>query len=347
MPNVNERNSNIELLRIIAMIMIIAHHLIYYGVMQYYNPIIALNVYKQGTVMNKTLSQFLLSGGLIGVNIFFLIMGYFGIQSNRIKILPIIKDTVFYSILGLCIYIILGMNHIVELIDIKKKFINCINPLANSAYWFVSVYVLISLMKPVLNQFINNLSSGIKNVWYFILFMISYYSLVRYNSAPNLGIINGLLFYFLGAFIKINEAKLCKKQRKPIYFVLGIVGWLLNMAFNNVSWFGINSMNGLLSILGICVWGTISVVGISLFFLSDNILISKKINIIASSVFAVYLIHENTLLREVLWSNILHVESIQWKSPYFCVYAVASITVVFAFSIVFDLIRKKISAKLS
>ena len=56
-----QRNSNIELLRIIAMLMIVAHHFIFYGVQQNYDLNIACNIYNSGVNMNKIFALFLLS----------------------------------------------------------------------------------------------------------------------------------------------------------------------------------------------------------------------------------------------------------------------------------------------
>ena len=53
-----ERNSNIEILRIISMLMIIGHHCIYYGVMQTYNKSINNVIYGQGSFINKMIAQF-------------------------------------------------------------------------------------------------------------------------------------------------------------------------------------------------------------------------------------------------------------------------------------------------
>lgn len=77
----NKRNSNIELLRIISMLMIVAHHYVFYGVEQNYNPAISGIVFSSGTLINRCFSLFLLPGGVVGVAVFFIISGYFGIKN--------------------------------------------------------------------------------------------------------------------------------------------------------------------------------------------------------------------------------------------------------------------------
>ena len=89
-----ERKSNFELLRIIAMFMIIFHHI---SVHSNFNNL---------TTTNLLYLKFIQIGGKIGVNIFVLISGYFLINTERIKINKIFKlwgQMLFYSLL---IYIV-------------------------------------------------------------------------------------------------------------------------------------------------------------------------------------------------------------------------------------------------
>lgn len=339
-----ERNSNIEILRIVSMLMIIGHHYIYYGVMQNYDSLIANLVYNQGSFTNKLIAETLLPGGVVGVGIFFAIMGYFGIQSDEVKLPSVFKDTLFYSITGLIIYLSLGMVKLVELHNLKKAIISCINPVSNSAYWFASVYILLALMKPAINQFIGKLNT--RRLLCFSALILCYYLVARFNSAYYLGIINGLVFYIIGAFIKLNEDEVCKKIYRFIWLGLGIAGWILYVIFNNSTLFGIHRGTGLLSLLGICIWGTLSVIGLLMFCISKDTFSNKLINIVASSTFSVYLIHEHPLLRETIWSKVLHVESIQWNSSIFVLYAILSIIIVFIVCVLVDKIRKKILDKI-
>ena len=68
-----ERNSSFELLRIIAMIMIIFHHLEVYGGFKF-DP--------SNVTIPRLWCDFIVKGGKIGVNIFVLISGYFLIDNE-------------------------------------------------------------------------------------------------------------------------------------------------------------------------------------------------------------------------------------------------------------------------
>lgn len=335
----SKRNSNVELLRIISMLMIVAHHYIFYGVMQNYNSVIANVVYNDGLRINKLIAQIFLPGGIVGVGIFFVIMGYFGVQSDRVRLKSVVCETLFYSTAGLIVYICLRMIGVVELHDIKNAILCCINPLANSTYWFVSVYVIITLMKPVLNQFIQNMN----HVSIFLLCFLIYYLLARYSSASFLGLINGCFFYVMGAFIRINNDNLQEKMRGRVCICMGAIGWGMYLLFTNSSALGVHKGGALFSLIGMCVGGTISVIGFTIFFLKRKKFVNKIINRIGAATFAVYLIHEHPLLRETLWSNMLSVERVQWNSKYFGLWAIVSILIIFVVSVLFEMVREKIA----
>jgi|688.fasta_scaffold20147_5 peptidoglycan/LPS O-acetylase OafA/YrhL len=62
-----KRNPSLELLRIVSMILIVAHHYVVHG-----------GVYTStNNLMNELIVQFLLYGGKLGVMIFIMITGYF------------------------------------------------------------------------------------------------------------------------------------------------------------------------------------------------------------------------------------------------------------------------------
>ncbi len=76
------RQSNIELLRIISMILIVAHHFSVHGGFDFSSTSFSVN---------RLYIQFLAMGGKIGVDIFVIISGYFLITSNKINIAKVLK----------------------------------------------------------------------------------------------------------------------------------------------------------------------------------------------------------------------------------------------------------------
>jgi hypothetical protein len=92
------RKSNFELLRIIAMLMIVASHLGVHGVKHVLFPNLANVAYNGGTFANKIFVSFCSTGGSIGVALFFMISGFFSCRKEKLSIKKISLQTAFYSI---------------------------------------------------------------------------------------------------------------------------------------------------------------------------------------------------------------------------------------------------------
>lgn len=89
----SDRQSNIELLRIISMFFVLVVHSNYMGVSILYNSPYTI----------ETFIRFLAEAiAIIGVNCFVLISGYFGIHLNIRKILHFIFIVYFYSLIRVC-----------------------------------------------------------------------------------------------------------------------------------------------------------------------------------------------------------------------------------------------------
>lgn len=140
------RSSNFELLRILAMLMIVAHHFsIHSGFSMKIPPL----------YFNTLFLQFLQFGGKIGVNVFVLISGYFLINTDNIKLKKVIKlwcQIFFYSFIIYLIFTLTGYQKF----NITS-FIKSIMPIIYSQYWFASSYFILYLFVPYINQLVKNI----------------------------------------------------------------------------------------------------------------------------------------------------------------------------------------------
>lgn len=91
-----QRQSSIELLRILTMVMIVAHHFSVHGNFDF--PINTITI-------NRLWIQFIQIGGKIGVDVFVLISGYFLITSSSVKPNRIIKIWLQMFTYSILIYI--------------------------------------------------------------------------------------------------------------------------------------------------------------------------------------------------------------------------------------------------
>jgi len=145
------RDSNIELLRIVAMMMIIMHHLVYHT-----------GVYKIIGEKHFIIS-IMLSGGKIAVVVYILIMGYYSKKSrfNIVRPINIIIKVIIYSIIFMCIFNFENIKNFS-----LKEFMQ---------YWFINVWLLLFMIEPIIKICENKLPKTIKRiifVWMTILFIL-------------------------------------------------------------------------------------------------------------------------------------------------------------------------------
>lgn len=146
-PNMSKRNIALDLLRIIAMLMIVFLHSNSHG---------GLFDAPKGGFDGYTVLSYVTEVLCIGsVNIFVLISGYFLCeQTFRVsRVVKLILQTVFYSWLIGTIMIATGKFPLAS-IDTIYSFL----PISYRNYWFISAYIGLYLLSPVMNKCISALS---------------------------------------------------------------------------------------------------------------------------------------------------------------------------------------------
>lgn len=94
------RQSNFELLRILAMFFIVVHHYMVHGVQHVLSSdMIAKSSWLLGSNINRIFTIIFEPAGAIGVGIFFMLSGYFmyGKECNLNKIKELLIQLFFYS----------------------------------------------------------------------------------------------------------------------------------------------------------------------------------------------------------------------------------------------------------
>ena len=143
------RESNIELFRIIVMMSIIAHHMIV-------NTAISYNLLPELHDARNVYMWVFGMWGKVGINCFVLITGWYMCQSaiTLKKFLKLLLEVYFYKFFNYALLLCVGM----QTISLKKMFY-LLSPIANvTSNDFVSCYLVFFLMIPFLNILIHNLS---------------------------------------------------------------------------------------------------------------------------------------------------------------------------------------------
>lgn len=185
-----QRQSNFELLRIVSMILIVLHHLGYYA------PATADDPIKTGVLL------LLAWGGKLGVNLFILISGYMTACSTfkSRSLLRVVFETVFYSVSILLLYLIFNPAVVDSGSNVVKSFIPCIS----SMYWFVTSYIGMVIVSPVLRLLLNKLSQ--KQLYRFLIFMLVPLSVIPTFTHMDF-IVNGFVWfvylYLVAGYIRL------------------------------------------------------------------------------------------------------------------------------------------------
>lgn len=288
------RNSNIELLRIICMLMIILHHLSIYGPW-----------HSSDDFATEVVNDCLAIGGKIGVNCFILITGYFQSQSTfkSKSFLRICLQVYCYAIIFYLCYA--TIIHFPSANMTIRSFL----PLVTDLNWFIPPYLLIYILSPFFNKLINHyptayLSSGLA----FGFIILSIIPTICLQSSFESNFIWFTYLYFLGGSIRAIKATSQRAQFDPVRILLRYKKryTLLCLTFILLTINIFNFLNHSLSLSTnsltyISQWSTpILLLSISLFTFFTNCTIPyiSAVNSIAQTSLGVYLIHDNPLIRE-------------------------------------------------
>ena len=355
-----KRISNIELLRIIAMFMIVASHLACHGVHHCNDSINAYKIWQAGSTFNKIFVSFLTPGGMIGVACFFMITGYFNIEKNSFSLKKVVLQGSFYGLFSVLLLVVAKiMKYNFEDIDFSVLFSTAVKsifvPITNgNVWWFLTAYVYLMLLTPFLNRVAQKLNK--KGYLFFILFVwLVVYSLDGTLFGLYWSVQRGVLFYLIGGYIKINidvKRFKAKSKEKIILTLVAVLSWVVDFAAMFVTdgkRYIVNNKPGNIMDTISVVFGNGFILAIPVVICSISIFVlflsfefeNKFVNNIAKTTFGVYLIHDSVFARSFIWHGILKVDTVLYKSGLFPVYAMCSIVAVFIICSFIDMIRLK------
>lgn len=334
-----QRNSSIELLRIIAMIFIVISHYSVHG---------NIKTYGMNLGFNKILLDTTQLGGL-GVAIFVMITGYFMYNKkfNVSRIVNLLLATWFYSIvINFSVANINGYQ-----IDLKL-FVKTFFPVLTSQYWFVTAYIVLMCVSPFINKLIENLNRGEFLTFIFVqVFLFSLLDTVT-MSIYSAGLQGGyfaqfLMFYIIGAYLG-KYKKECLLKLKTLVILCVVFGTMLMfsaIAFDiigtKIQMFDDRSAHFYQRNSIIVVILAVTLLSV---FSTIKPFSNKFVNVVSGCTFGVYLIHDNNYMREYLWGNIFD-NSKYAESNYLIVHFILSVIIVYVACTVIEYIRKYVLEK--
>ena len=325
-----KRMSNFELLRIIAIIIILISH---------FNFFSGLSGNFESVTVNSILT-YSLRIGVVANYIFIILTGYFLVESkpNYKKIIKLLLEMFFYSILILLVLLIFNKN----LIN-SQSIIKSLLPIF-FGNWFLIYYILLFIFTPFLNEFVRNTSQKTLKTLIFIMISI----LVVLTFSKNLWNYNYHFFfivaYFVGAYLKLYCKNSFKNNKKIIAvlvlsslftlistIVLQYIGFKFNISYlvDKSDYFIRNSYS---------IFPFLIAISLVLLFRNIKINYCPIINRIATSVLGIYLIHENFLLRNIIWKSFLPI-TFNINSGFLPIYMIGKVLLVFSICLIVDQLR--------
>lgn len=304
------RQANLELLRLIAMLMVVTMHVINHGGM--------IDLAQKGTFAYYA-AWTLFGISFVAINLYILISGYFLTESkfSLWRLVKIELQVFFYAVVIMAVFWLFGgVEH--EL----KYFIYCVTPVISDFYWFATMYVGMYLLSPLLNRLAHSLTKRQFQCVLLLLFLqfsvwtnIFYYT-SGMNIAGGVSISWFLVIYLFGAYIRLHYvpdqkcgkwmaagwtlAFLIPVSRYVIELLLatplGKIGFLEDLMWGYSVFYQYNS-----------ILATLGALCLFIAFLNIRIkdgLGAKVIMTAASASFGVYLIHDHYYIRELIWDKI-------------------------------------------
>lgn len=343
------RSSNFELLRIVAMIMIVGYHLANHGVINMLSDK-AYNIYSTGTTVNKWATSFWGIGGEVGVALFFIITGYFYVKKDKLSLLKIVLEVVFYGFLCTSLAIIIklfGGNIGFDIFSLLKSLFL---PVTAGVWWFVTAYVFLMFMTPLINLY----ARSINRKGFFallIIFWLFEYSLANFCGTIYYELQKAIFFYLIGAFCRLHLRKIKKSNNKKwlliFFFACWGMGTIVCFFFGQYSICCNNILRQkvilkLLSELKTAVIVPACAFLLFRYFESLNMRYNKLVNDIASTTFGVYLLHDSPALRNYIWNEILQVNKIWFFHRTFPIELIIMLLLVFSVCSAIDYGRIKL-----
>lgn len=283
------RNSNIELLRIIATVMVLLLHANFGAFAPPNNESILCAPTAE---FFRTLLE---SACICCVNIFVFISGWFGIKLKAKSIVSFYFQCVFILALIYILAAVIGEEFSV-LQSIKETLV------LSNRNWFIKSYLLLMILSPILNSFAENTSRNMykyvligfftfQTIWGFLTGSAVFFE-QGYSTMSFVGL------YLLAKYLRIYPIKLAKTYYIVTYFIISLLIGCIAYFASKLGYYSICChmfvYNNPLVILS----------GISLFLYFTEVKIqSSIINWVAISCFGVYLLHTHPLVLENLYES--------------------------------------------
>lgn len=325
------RSSNIELLRSVAMLMIVLYHIVRHcvnvqltdkgSIKRLGNGLFSYPVFYKKLMILDTLNTF----GIIGNVVFILMSGYFMVQKNAREDIDIVKiSKKLLCQLGFASIVLTVASTVCFRIK-SDTFFHLINiQVFNSMSWFVGYYYTIILIaKFFLNDFLESMDNR-----KYISFLAVNFAFTQFGWTGSLAegliprlrtLLTGIFLYALGGYFKKYDS-LSKLRTYVFFLTIMIIYFFVNLSAYNTIEDNIENyvrnktkddfVQSIPSFPNHSI--IIIIIGVCLFEIFRRIRISqsKFLNYLGQSTFMVYLLHDNEFFYSIFdtqdWITLLY-----------------------------------------
>lgn len=297
------RSSNLELYRIVCMLMIVAHHyVVNSGVRASDGPMMT-----DPAAMNSIFLLLFGAWGKTGINCFLMITGYFMCTSKITlrKFIKLMGQIYLYKLLLYPILLVAGYETLSPV-----RIIQVLMPTWGLSDNFTGCFIAFWLTIPFLNILVQNMTKRQHEL--LLLLILGMYTLlgsiptfkVTLNYVTWFGVI-----YFIASYIRLYPNPLFNRRNlwgwmtllSVFFAIVSIIG--MRMLFNgriSLSYFFLTDSNKIFAVaVAVCSF---------LWFKNMNIRYNKIINAFGAGTFGVLLIHANSnAMRQWLWKDFVDV----------------------------------------
>lgn len=340
----NERNSSVELLKVIGIFLIVLSHVI--QTLHSPNDLVGIQDYVVDLSMATTNIQYLIlailrSCGAIGNTIFFICSAWFLLDSskaNKKKILQMLLDIWVVSMLiFISVYFLRDGNISLKMI------IKSMLPTTLENNWYMTCYLLFYPIHPFLNWLIDKMKQNTLFRTSFIMSIlyigVNFFQDGHFFSST---LILWITIYFVIAYIKNYIHDFSDNIKiNTILFVLGLLGNCGIILLTNFLGLRVSTFSNMLLRWESACNPFIILMVIGMLNIARNIQFKNSvINYISNLSLLIYIIHENILLityyRPLMWQYV-------YKNMGYChilLWTFVLVGIVFTFGLVMSILYK-------
>ncbi len=345
---VKKRNASIELLRIVAILMILCLH---------YNShaqvLLELGMPASGVQIYATIIEAICIPGL---NTYVLISGFF-LSKGKVRpsrVITLLCQVYFYTILISLAMMAVG-TYAVGSDDSMYKLVQYLFPISSEHYWFVTAYIIMYVMSPVMNAACESLTR--KQMKAVIMGLLIWFSVVK-SFVPVMFVTDHhgydfgwfLVLYLIAAYIRKYDVQLFyDAKRSAAVFLVSVV----IIAAMSIGLYYINLYRGgLVYYAGVpldlnfifTLTGSLGLFSFFRYFRMKENWFADAVRFAAPFTFGVYLLHMHIEIQDrwLWWLEHIFGEVPKTNVILFACHQLICILIVFAAGVFVDWIRKMI-----